>query len=782
MKLIAYKKTGINLLAAALLLLLTACAARDAQVPETDLPEETEAAGELVFYQKSLEISEVMLHNNATAIDGAGHFHPWIELHNDSDTASDLSGWSVSAGGDACALPGVTLSPGEYRVFFLAGSSPCAAQDAVALSLKEGDTLTLTAPDGEAVCSLVCADTANDLSLAKGEDASFSCSAYPTPGYPNTDSGYCLWQSGRAVPVPVAINEVSPASALYEDYVEIKNTSDRDVNLSGYYLSDKSGKLYRSQLPDQVLSPGEISVFYCDELLDFSLDPAEEAVYLSDESGCIDYISLANIPAGGSAGRTGGEAGIYLFSNPTPGEENGDGSRQVSAAPAASVAPGIYNEIIALSVEIAAPAASSAAVYYTTDCSALSTECSVYSEPLTLTETTVIRAFSKEEGKLPSPTVTFPYIINENLSLPVVSVVTDAGSFSDLSKTEEVSGNLSFFEETGSFSANCGITLSGNKSLNYPKKSLNIKFRSCYGPSSVSYDLFGGEVKSFSSLNIRAGQDYVYSFIKNELWQDVCLEATENVLSQHSRYCAMFFNGEFYGIYALKENMSASLYASVAGVDKDDVEVVKLPSQRGSSFYEEVELYCQQNDLSDDTCYAHLSSLIDMDSFVDYFVVMGFTGNNDLYSNVRLYRSEKNGLKWSLAFYDLDLASRDPAHAYTNLTSHYDFDGSPTLELMYRKLLENSDFRQLVIERFSALYGTVLSNEKLIAKIEAYRAILTPDMQRDHDRWYLETAVWERCLNNLEELFTTGDWQGRALDNFCRILKISDEEKAIYFS
>ena len=772
-----HNKRGISLFAAALFLLLTACAARDAQMAEPGQPEVTEAAGEPVIYNKSLEISEVMLHNKATLMDGDGHFHPWIELHNVSDADAELSGWSLSAGGDSCTLPDVALAPGEYTVLFLTGSSPCEEPDAAALTLKAENTLTLTAPDGEDVFSLVCTDTSPDMSLAMDEDASFGCSVYPTPGYPNTDSGYCAWQSGKAVPVPVAINEVSPASALCEDYVEIKNTSASDVNLSDYCLSDSLGKLYRSPLPDMLLSPGEIAVFYCDDVLDFSLDPDEEAVYLSNGSGCVDYLPLASIPAGGSAGRIDGEPGVFLFSSPSPGEENPDGARQVSAPPEVSVQPGIYEKIQELTVEILSPSV----VYYTTDYSSLSTDCSVYSQALTLTETTVIRAFAREEGKLPSPTVTFSYIINEGLSLPVISLVTDSGAFRDLSKTEEISGNLSFFEESGSFSANCGITLSGNKSLNYPKKSLNIKFRSCYGPSTVSYDLFGAEVKEFSSLNIRAGQDYVYSFIKNELWQDLCLEATDNVLSQHSRYCAMFFNGEFYGIYALKENMSASLYASVKGVDKDDVEVVKLPAQRGSSFYEEVELYCQQNDLSDEECYAHLAALIDMDSFVDYYVVMGFTGNNDLYSNVRLYRSEKNGLKWSLAFYDLDLASRDPAHAYTNLTSHYDFDGSPTLELMYRKLLQNSDFRQLVIERFSALYGNVLSNENLVNKIEAYRAILTPDMQRDHDRWYLETAVWERCLNNLAGLFTKEDWQGRALDNFCRILNISAEERALYF-
>ena len=96
-----HNKRGISLFAAALFLLLTACAARDAQMAEPGQPAVTEAAGEPVIYNKSLEISEVMLHNKATLMDGDGHFHPWIELHNMSDADAGLSGWSLSAGGDS---------------------------------------------------------------------------------------------------------------------------------------------------------------------------------------------------------------------------------------------------------------------------------------------------------------------------------------------------------------------------------------------------------------------------------------------------------------------------------------------------------------------------------------------------------------------------------------------------------------------------------------------------------------------------------------------------------
>ena len=73
----------------------------------------------------------------------------------------------------------------------------------------------------------------------------------------------------------------------------------------------------------------------------------------------------------------------------------------------------------------------SGSIYYTTDASTPNSDSIPYTGPITLTETTVIRAVCLEEGKAPSSTLDLTYVINENDSLPVVTIVTDPDNLWD---------------------------------------------------------------------------------------------------------------------------------------------------------------------------------------------------------------------------------------------------------------------------------------------------------------------------------------------------------------
>ena len=74
-------------------------------------------------------------------------------------------------------------------------------------------------------------------------------------------------------------------------------------------------------------------------------------------------------------------------------------------------------------------------------------------------------------------------------------------------KRQECSGNVSFYEDGGSFSINCGIRMHGDTSLIMPKKGMSLAFRGAYGQDELNYDLFGGGVTCFSDLLLRGGQN-----------------------------------------------------------------------------------------------------------------------------------------------------------------------------------------------------------------------------------------------------------------------------------
>ena len=75
-----------------------------------------------------------------------------------------------------------------------------------------------------------------------------------------------------------------------EDYIELLNTADRAVDLSGYVLTDASGK--RARLPDEQLQPGETFMMVADgspeqgpHHLPFKISSTGDVLVLGDAHG-----------------------------------------------------------------------------------------------------------------------------------------------------------------------------------------------------------------------------------------------------------------------------------------------------------------------------------------------------------------------------------------------------------------------------------------------------------------------------------------------------------------
>jgi len=66
----------------------------------------------------SVMISEFMARNDSTLIDGDGQYSDWLEVHNPTAEAVDLTGWRLRDGGDTWVFPAASLGPGEFKVIF----------------------------------------------------------------------------------------------------------------------------------------------------------------------------------------------------------------------------------------------------------------------------------------------------------------------------------------------------------------------------------------------------------------------------------------------------------------------------------------------------------------------------------------------------------------------------------------------------------------------------------------------------------------------------------------
>ena len=348
-------------------------------------------------------------------------------------------------------------------------------------------------------------------------------------------------------------------------------------------------------------------------------------------------------------------------------------------------------------------------------------------------------------------------------------------------KGQEWSGNLSWYEDDGSFSIPCGIRLHGDTSLIYRKKGLSVKFRGSYGQSELDYDLFGGGVTHFTDLVIRGGQDQTAAIIRNELCEDLALSASDHVIASRSRYCVVYIDNVYSGIYALGEKFNEQLYADLVGVEESSVVTVDYEVPRTSDLYIDVFQFCASHDMSDPENYAHFCSLMDVDSLIDWVFLEGFCANSDLtFGNLRFCRTSEGDGRWRFMFYDLDATLRDP-YLNHSILLHRNNIQCVQITALFADLMVNGEFRDRFLRRAAELLNGPLSNEAVLREIDRLSIEIAPEVSRDFAMEKRSYKSWEAAVNSLRAFILDNDWKQHNIDAICRELHLTDEERLHYF-
>jgi len=121
----------------------------------------------------------------------------------------------------------------------------------------------------------------------------------------------------------------------YDDWIEIYNAGDRDVDLGGMYLTDNFRNITKWKIPDTTIAPGSFLLFWADNEANegplhtnFKLGAAQgEGIGLYDtdahDNELIDAKVFGPQAADTSYGRyPDGENDWQFFATPTPGSAN----------------------------------------------------------------------------------------------------------------------------------------------------------------------------------------------------------------------------------------------------------------------------------------------------------------------------------------------------------------------------------------------------------------------------------------------------------------------------
>ncbi|MDF2686335.1 MAG: hypothetical protein K0S55_1516 [Clostridia bacterium] len=782
-----------------------------------------------------IKINEIMAQNSLSLTDEDGDYSDWIEIINQGKDTVNLNNYSISNNADnpfKWRFPNISLKGGEILLLFASGKDrpSVSGQQHLSFKLEQiGETLILSDNNGALIDEIEYSDMKDNSSYTKDINQNiFIMTENVTPGFTNNDEGaeeyYRVIDKNKN---SLVINEVMVQNntylpqdgGRYFDWIEVKNISKEPINLKNYYLSTGNSNLYLWQFPEKILNPDELFIVMAsgetelDTLnythANFKLNSTDEELYLSTSEGVADAVRLHNIPPSCSYGRNKNKSGFFYIENPTPQGENNDGKRYISGEPSVSADPGIYNNIDSLQVSLEAEGK----MYYTLDGSIPTSESMLYKNALKLNSTAVLRVVSYEENKIKSNVLTCSYIINENHTIPVVSLVTDPKNLWDeatgiyamgINATKEFpyyganfwndwerEGNITLYEEDKpGFSINCGIKMFGQSNRGYPKKSFQVKFKAEYGESYLRYPVFDTQpdITRYDSLVLRSGsQDYKRSMIRDELCTSIVAESMESLSVQAYKPCVLYLNGEYWGIYFIREKVDEDYISLHNNVSPESVSLLRGNSSviyGSNDDYQSLIWYIEHNDLTIQSNYEYVLKKIDIDSYINYHIAQAYCGNRDT-SNIKFYKSSENDGKWRWIFFDLDYGFYDDEHGLFYLIKP---EGTGYLSkfsnVLIRGLLTNESFKELFLTQLGYHLKTTYSSDRVLAKINELYELLLPEMSRNLERWDLSMNNWKWDISVLKNYVTDGvvTRADYLINEAMVIFNLNEEDRLKYFA
>ena len=378
------------------------------------------------------------------------------------------------------------------------------------------------------------------------------------------------------------------------DWIELHNNGGLPVDLTGWHLTDDPFNLAKWTFPSKSIPAGGYLLVYADseslseisgELhTNFSLSTDGEFLALvgADGSSVVDSIEVYEYSPGQlgfpvqteniSYGRNA-SSGFSFFDASTPGAVNSGGASDFVADTNFDHDRGFYSAPFDL---VISSNTADAEIYYTLNGDEPDTGSTLYSGPITISETATVRARAYKSGLYPTNIDTHSYIFvadvvqqsptgNERptpewpgfdvngqkmqygmdpditqdvryadlvddalLAIPTISLVTDLDHLFDASNGIYVNANregnlwervtsveLLNPDGTKGFQENAGLRVRGgaSRSDNNPKHAFRLRFRREYGASRLEYKMFGEDgADSFNGVDLRCAQTPSFNF------------------------------------------------------------------------------------------------------------------------------------------------------------------------------------------------------------------------------------------------------------------------------
>lgn len=615
----------------------------------------------------------------------------------------------------------------------------------------------------------------------------------------------------------VVINELmqSNVDGIMDDlneypdgWVELYNNGDVSVNLKDYKLGTEATAVASAwTLPSFVLGPKSFKLVYCDKEAkdwhtDFRLETGNGgALFLFRGDDIIDRIdNLPKQPAPNIAyGRktdASDEWGWQL--TPTPGSINdGKLGTEVLGAPVFSVAGCVLKSGGSVSLKLTLPdgAPSGTVIRYTTDGSEPTSNSPSWG---TLTKqiksTTIIRAKLFCEGFLSPRSTTHSYIVfPRDLTLPVVSIVTDKKHLSDSKTGIYVDGsyksgtknyefdwrrpiNFELFEavnEESVLNQLCETRIQGGASRSQSVKSMVVYANKRFGKKRLKYEFFPDQRpgrKDYKSIILRnAGNDFDYLYMRDAIMQRNMAQHAD-LDWQSWRPVIIYINGTYKGMLNIRDRSTAdNVYTYYDGLEDFDMieNWNELKEGTKDNFNDFTAFYSEEGHT-----WEEYAEWMDLEEYINFMLLNLYYNNQDWPGNNIVQwrpRAEDGKWRWIAKDTDFGLGLYGSSATYKTLewfyNPNYDYNhawaNKPEHTLLFRHLMEDETFFNRFIDKASVFMGDFLNYEGTWAVWEPmYKMINTeyPNHRKLINQWW---------PNYSDELSSAKKWVQARTKSFC---------------
>jgi hypothetical protein len=492
-----------------------------------------------------------------------------------------------------------------------------------------------------------------------------------------------------------------------------------------------------------------------------------ETIYLSNASGSLVDSKLipTNLRNDQSFGRSpSGNSNWAFFITPTPGALNTGTSFNSYCTDVITFSKpaGFYSST--QTITLSGPTT----IRYTLDGTEPSASSTLYTGPITITSTKVLKAICANAGSFPEKSYVNTYFINESTTLPVWSISTAPSNLFDYNTgIYEMGPNaqtnrpyfganfwedwdrpvyVEFFEKDKSrkIAQGADVRIFGNWSRANDMKSLLLMAKNKYGDDQFRYKLyFDKPIDKFEDIALRnSGNDFNVTHYRDGFIQSEISRVTE-LDYQAYRPSIVFINGNYWGIHNIREKIGADFISENHSISKSEVDLGETwgDSIAGTNNIYYLHAYSQNLDMTNNTNFKFVADSFDIDNMIDYFASQIYISNWDWPQNNLKFWRQNNGdrkfryILWdtdiSLGIYDLQDYNYDQMGRIKNTVG---LDRGPHAAI-FNNFLKNTAFRNQFINRSADLMNTVFLPTKFRAKAFAYRDSIAPETNRHFGRW-----------------------------------------------